>query len=283
MTLLNRIVSNIGNRQQVTGGLGFINERLERELGQRLTPPGAVPVQKGLAARLRQIESQRRKMWPQVPLKDRIGDTGEMSVYSPKLFALYGHIQPAEYTIETDICTMGRSETCQIVVPLKIVSRLHAKIERESLHYILYDSNSGNGTFVNGRQIREPHWLADQDLIGLGADTPLLRFEDLDSTLQLTLRLRYDLQTMTFFLDQKPVALTPVQFRLLHHLYRHAGSVCTRTSCAEVIWGRAYDPGLDADALERTISNLRRQLTEVDPTADLIETRQGLGYVLNLS
>ncbi len=200
----------------------------------------------------------------------------------PKLIALYGYVQPTEYTIETDVCTIGRSQMCQIVVPLKIVSRLHAKIEREGPRYMLYDTNSANGTFVNRRQIREPHWLIDQDLIGLSADTSLLRFEDPDSTLQLTLRLCYDRQTMTFFLDQKPLKLTLTQFRLLHHLYQHAGSVCTRTSCVEAIWDRAYDPGLAVEALDRTMSNLRRQLVEIDPTADLIETRQGLGYVLHL-
>ena len=200
----------------------------------------------------------------------------------PKLIALYGYVQPTEYTIETDVCTIGRSQMCQIVVPLKIVSRLHAKIEREGPRYVLYDTNSANGTFVNRRQICEPHWLIDQDLIGLSADTSLLRFEDPDSTLQLTLRLGYDRRTMTFFLDQKPLKLTLTQFRLLHHLYQHAGSVCTRTSCVEAIWDRAYDPGLAVEALDRTMSNLRRQLVEIDPTADLIETRQGLGYVLHL-
>lgn len=283
MTLLNRITQNMSNRPQVSTALHFINECLERELSLYLTHTGAVSDQKGLAARLRQVESKKRAIWPQVPMTDQVGGHRELSLYPSKLFALSEDVQPSEYTIETDICTIGRSQICQIVVPLKIVSRLHAKIERAGPRYLLYDSNSGNGTFVNGRQIHEPHWLTDQDLIGLGAHTPLLHFEDPDSTLQLTLRLRYDQQTMTFFLDQMPVALTPVQFRLLYHLYRHVGSVCTRTSCAEAIWGRAYDPGLDTEALDRTIRNLRRQLSEVDPIADLIETRQGFGYVLNLS
>jgi DNA-binding response OmpR family regulator len=98
----------------------------------------------------------------------------------------------------------------------------------------------------------------------------------------LVARLRYDRQSMTFHLSQKPVELTPAQFRLLHHLHQHAGSVCTRESCAEAIWGRDYDPGLDADALDRAISNLRGQLRKIDPEADLIQTRHGLGYVLVL-
>jgi DNA-binding response OmpR family regulator len=124
--------------------------------------------------------------------------------------------------------------------------------------------------------------LEDKDLIGLSAVTALLRFEDPDSTVHLLLRLRYDQQSMTFFLNQKPIELTPAQFRLLRHLHQHAGSVCTRESCAEAIWSRDFEPGLDADALDKTVSLLRRQLRKIDPEVDLIETRQGLGYVLHL-
>lgn len=205
-----------------------------------------------------------------------------MAIQYPSLFALHSDIQPVEYMIEGDVCTIGRSEMCHIVVPLNIVSRLHAKIERDGPRYWLYDTNSANGTFVNGRHIHEPHLLEDKDLIGLSAGTALLRFDDPDSTVHLLLPLRYDRQSMTFFLKQTPIELTPAQFRLLRHLYQHAGSVCTRESCAEVIWGQKYDPGLDADALDKTVSNLRRQLRKIDREADLIETRQGLGYVLHL-
>jgi DNA-binding response OmpR family regulator len=178
--------------------------------------------------------------------------------------------------------TIGRAAGAQFIVEAALVSRLHCQLTATADALQVKDLGSTNGTFVNGRQIYEPHWLLDQDLIGLSAHTALLRFVDPDSTLQLTRRLCYDWQTMTFFLDQKPIDLSPVQFRLLHHLYEHAGSVCTRTSCAEAIWGRAYDHGLDAEALDRTVSNLRRQLVQIDPTADLIEMRQTLGYVLNI-
>jgi DNA-binding response OmpR family regulator len=39
---------------------------------------------------------------------------------------------------------------------------------------------------------------------------------------------------------------------------------------------------MDADALDRAIANLRAQLRQVDPDSDLIQTRRGLGYVLEL-
>jgi len=197
-----------------------------------------------------------------------------------RLIALHQDVQEREYTLEKDVYTIGRSATCQIVVPLNVVSRLHAKIERVGPRYVLSDVGSANGTFVNSRQIHTQHLLKDRDMIGLGAPAPLLRFVDPDPTSVPASRLRYDDQTMTFFLEGQAVDLSPAQFRLLHYLYQHAGTVCTRESCAQAIWGRDYDPPLDTEALDRAISNLRGQLRKIAAKADLIETRRGLGYLL---
>jgi DNA-binding response OmpR family regulator len=231
---------------------------------------------------IEKLQNPSAVMTQQIDPAHQIEDQKEVSTSAPKLSALYKNVQPTEYTLETGICLIGRSETCQVVVPLKFVSRLHARIERDGPGYVLRDANSVNGTFVNGRQIHEPYRLVNQDLIGLCAESALLRFEDPDSTLQVIPRLRYDAQIMTYFLDQKPLDLTPAQFRLLHHLHDHSRSLCTRESCAEAIWGRDYDPGPDDDGLDRTMSNLRRQLRKLDPTAEFIETRQSLGYLLKL-
>jgi len=198
------------------------------------------------------------------------------------LLALHAEIQPAETMLEADVYTLGRSALCQIVVPRSTVSRLHAKIERDGPRYLLVDAGSANGTFVNGQRIHAPHILSDRDSIGLGAAPALLRFVDPDPTVIPNARLRYDERSMQFLLDSQPLDLTPAQFRLLHHLYQFAGEVCTRESCAEALWGRNYEPGLDADALDRAFSSLRSQLRRIDASADLIETRRGLGYVLNL-
>lgn len=106
----------------------------------------------------------------------------------------------------------------------------------------------------------------------------LVRFRDPALALVPSFRLTFSELTTSFYLKQKPVDLTPAQFRLLYNLYQHAGEVCTRESCAQAIWGRDYDLGTDADALDRAMSNLRGQLRQVDPEAGLIGTRRGLGY-----
>jgi DNA-binding response OmpR family regulator len=197
-----------------------------------------------------------------------------------QILGLHEDIEPADYRLESEVCTLGRSSMCHVVIKRPIVSRLHAKIERDGPRYVLHDAGSANGTYVNSRRIYEPHLLKDRDLIGLGGPTALIRFRDPDPTLIPAFRLIFDEPTMTFYLSKKPVDLTPAQFRLLHYLYQQSGEVCTRESWSQAIWGRDYDPGLDADALDRAMSNLRGQLRRADPDTDLIETRRGLGYVL---
>jgi len=191
-------------------------------------------------------------------------------------------IQPTEYTLEADICTIGRSPICQIVVQRQLVSRLHARIERAGPRYLLQDAGSANGTFVNGRRIAEPHLLADQDLIGLGAPAGLIRFIDTDTTFVPASRLRYDDRAMRFYAGTQPIDLPPTSFKLLRHLYEHAGDICTRESCAQAIWGREYDPDVDTAALDRIVANLRSQLRQIDEALDVIKTRRGVGYELAL-
>lgn len=204
-----------------------------------------------------------------------------------KLLTLQPDIQPSEFILNADVCTLGRSATCHIVIARQAVSRLHARIERdEAMRYILHDLQSANGTFVNGRPqpLRGPYRLCDQDTIGLASPDPLFRFEDGAATAPIAhSRLYYDEARLLFFLDQQPLPLTPNQLRLLQHLYRHAYDLCTRASCAEALWGSSYNPAVDDQALDRLISNLRRQLHQLAPNADFIVTRRGLGYILVLN
>lgn len=200
------------------------------------------------------------------------------------LYRVQETVRPAEFVLKSDVCTIGRSSMCDIVlVEQKTVSRLHAKIEREGPRYVLSDTNSANGTFVNERRIHEPYLLQDEDVIGLGTAQAMLRFSDPDPTDIVGGRLHYDARSMRFFLDQDHLDLTPYEFRLLHHLYQHITDVCTRESCAEAVWDRAYEPGPDDEGLDRMVGNIRRKLrqldSELDPAA-MLTTRRGLGFEL---
>jgi len=199
-----------------------------------------------------------------------------------RMIALHDDVEPHEYALDAGICTIGRSPICRIVVARSVVSRLHARIARDGLRYVLSDAGSANGTFINGRKIAEPYILKDRDLIGLGAAHDLLRFVDPDPTFIPSGRLAYDQPAMTFLFDGQPLDLSPAQHRLLLHLYRNIGSLCTRESCAQALWGPQHAPGADADALDRAISKLRQKLHRLDRDAALIETRRGRGYVLSV-
>jgi two-component system OmpR family response regulator len=83
-----------------------------------------------------------------------------------------------------------------------------------------------------------------------------------------------------------PVDLRPKAFRLLELLLREKGTVVTRTTIAERVWGSPYD--VTANAIDVTVSSLRQALDGADLEGSSlarvhIETERGVGYRLNVS
>ena len=62
---------------------------------------------------------------------------------------------------------IGRGEDAAITVTDPLVSRSHASIQNTSSGVVLTDLKSSNGTFVNGRRIREV-WLEEGDIVTVG-------------------------------------------------------------------------------------------------------------------
>jgi pSer/pThr/pTyr-binding forkhead associated (FHA) protein len=71
---------------------------------------------------------------------------------------------------------IGRSATCQVCFPkdLAIVSRVHARIVREGNRFMLMDQST-NGTFVNGKQMKEAI-LKDGDVLVFAEGGPKVSF-----------------------------------------------------------------------------------------------------------
>lgn len=203
-----------------------------------------------------------------------------------KLLPLHPDIQPSKIMLDDAVYTLGRSDTCNIVVHdtnNKLISRLHARVEARGPRYWLHDEQSANGTFINGQRLTDPHLLSDQDAIGLGSPSPLFRYEDADHTRINESRLQYDDRTAAFMLDATPLALTPGQFRLLQLLFVNIGNICTRAECYEAMRKIPYDHDRDTNALDRAISKLRTKLhTVADDGNTLIALERGYGYRLNL-
>lgn len=72
-----------------------------------------------------------------------------------------------EYNLPQDTIVFGRTNTCDIELPIKSISRRHAEIVREAQDYFLSDLKSGNGTFLNNQKLRplEKNLLRSGDVI----------------------------------------------------------------------------------------------------------------------
>lgn len=72
-----------------------------------------------------------------------------------------------EYDLPQDNILLGRTNTCDIELPLKSISRRHAEITRENQDFFISDLKSGNGTFLNNKRLspEEKHLLRSGDNI----------------------------------------------------------------------------------------------------------------------
>ncbi|WP_347987013.1 response regulator [Methylomonas sp. AM2-LC] len=92
--------------------------------------------------------------------------------------------------------------------------------------------------------------------------------------------LKVDLINRLVSLDNQEVHLTPIQYRLLTVLVKHAGKVLTHKQILKEVWGPSYQE--NAHYLRIYMSQLRQKLEE-DPTQPkLLLTESGVGYRLKV-
>ncbi len=90
--------------------------------------------------------------------------------------------------------------------------------------------------------------------------------------------LQVDLARRQVLVAGKEVHLTPIEYRLLTTLVRHAGKVLTHSQLLKEVWGPSHSS--DAHYLRVYMVQLRRKL-EVDPTRPrYLLTEPGVGYRL---
>lgn len=190
-----------------------------------------------------------------------------------------------------DITTIGRSNSCAIVVPAPTISRLHSSIELRHDRYMIFDAGSANGTFVNGEQVGAGgRRLATGDLISLGSDDVRLVFTDPEETLVMAPGLR----PAALYIDEgarivrvfgEVAQLSPLEYDLLLYFASHPGTVCTREGSYLAVWKQPYDQATCEDALNACIAKLRRHLRSAAEAAGqeapLITTVQRVGFRLD--
>ncbi len=74
--------------------------------------------------------------------------------------------------------SIGRSPTCDVILTASTVSRFHAVISKRRTGWVVADTNSRTGVFVNGEQIEKPIVLSHGDKVCFG--TAMFEFFDVD-------------------------------------------------------------------------------------------------------
>ncbi len=78
-----------------------------------------------------------------------------------------GAEKPQVVLLEDDVITLGREQTCQVVLAQSAVSRSHARISRDGSLFFVEDLGSSYGTQINGKKLPkgEKHLLRNGDVI----------------------------------------------------------------------------------------------------------------------
>jgi DNA-binding response OmpR family regulator len=89
-------------------------------------------------------------------------------------------------------------------------------------------------------------------------------------------RLSIDFAGHVVLYEEKPVALTPLEFKLLTVFVRHPNQVLSRDQLLELVWGDPF--GVSPEQVKLYVGYLRRKLDPATPDSTPIETVRGFGY-----
>ncbi len=195
------------------------------------------------------------------------------------------------WLLDSDVVIIGREagET-DLLLPERQVSRKHAKIERTETGFLLTDLESKNGTFLNGKELREPRMLQDGDEIQIALSVKIA-FVGSDATAPLNARpisrgmkaavrgIRLDKEGRRIFVAEMELdpPLSLQQYRLLEMLIDANGGVVPRQQLVEHVWEGESAYGVSEQAIDALVRRLRDRLAERDPEHDYIVTVRGHG------
>lgn len=206
----------------------------------------------------------------------------------PLLIAQTGPLEGQRFKIKSELL-LGRDADCDIVIPMRQVSRHHARIFQGGKGTMVEDLNSKNGTYVNGLHIEDIVRLEEGDEIQVSLAQHFIYLSS-DATMPLEglpldmqkRRLRVDIGARRVWIIEKELEppLSASQFNLMRILYEQSGEVVSRPEIIRVVWGKAAE-GVTEQALDALVRRLRDRLAEIDPTWDYIVTVRGHGLRLD--
>ncbi len=206
----------------------------------------------------------------------------------PLLFAQSGPLEGQRWQVKSDLL-LGRDSECDIVIPLRQVSRHHARISPTNEGVWLEDLGSKNGTYLNGALINDRELLVDGDELQISLAQHFIYLSS-DATMPLEglplemikRRLRVDIGARRVWVLDGEVdpPLSASQFNLLQVLYEQPGEVVSRLKVIDAVWSQAAE-GVSEQALDALVRRLRDRLAEIDPDWDYVVTVRGHGLRLD--
>ncbi len=198
-----------------------------------------------------------------------------MSIDVPYLVDVIGRRFPI---IDSGI-TLGRSESSDVYIPDRRVSRRHAEIEWDGEYSTLHDVGSANGTFLNGQRLTTPQTLRNGDEIAIAG--AVFTFYDPEATLRVEdfPLLVVDKESGDVWVNRNLVRLSPKERALFDLLYQNAGQVCSKAEIAVAVWPEYHSRPKNYQ-IESLIKRLREKLEPSPRNPQLIITLRGQGYRL---
>jgi hypothetical protein len=214
-----------------------------------------------------------------------------MNQDSPMLIIESGQLAGQRWLIDSDVVVIGREiGSSDLLLPERQVSRRHAKIERTTEGFILNDLQSKNGTFLNGKEVREPKVLQDGDEIQIalcvkiafvGSDaTAPLNARPISRAMRAVVRgIRIDKEGRRVYLAEQELdpPLSLQQYRLLELLVDANGGLVSRQDIVERVWEGENAYGVSEQAIDALVRRLRDRIAERDPDHEYIVTVRGHG------
>jgi predicted component of type VI protein secretion system len=210
---------------------------------------------------------------------------------APMLIIESGQLAGQRWLLDSDSIVIGREVgEVDLLLPERQVSRKHAKIERTEEGFMLTDMASKNGTFLNGKEVRDPKRLQDGDEIQIalcvkiafvGSDaTAPLNARPISKAMRAAVRgIRLDKEGRRVFVAEQELnpPLSLQQYKMLELLMDANGGLVSRQNLVEKVWEGDSAYGVSEQAIDALVRRLRDRVTELDPEHEYIVTVRGHG------
>ncbi len=215
----------------------------------------------------------------------------------PIIVWMDGSLSNPHWAVDRAEMILGRDESCDIVIPVRQISRQHVRLISHEGSCTVEDMRSKNGTWVNGYRLTGMRQLEDGDEIRVAKDIRL-RFVGSGATAPSTtrvlpdvipsgamtgLRMRLDPESRKVVIHGQELdpPLSLPQYRLLEILFASQGGVCSRNDVVDAVWPDTKGMGVSEQAIDALVRRLRDRLAEVDSQHQYIVTVRGHGFRLD--